>query len=190
MPTPDVRRLTEAKALAALAHPTRSRLLDSLTVDGPGTASDLAERIGQAVGSISHHMKVLADAGLVQEAAELARDRRERWWRITPGRVSWSRTDVAQDLASTRTAVAAEKFVLAQQTERAYEWLEVAQSADEWEAAAFAAQGWLRLTPDELRQVNQELLDVVDRWRHRDVPADDRERESVFLFARGFPAQP
>ncbi|MFD2795423.1 ArsR/SmtB family transcription factor [Promicromonospora vindobonensis] len=190
MPTDDVRKLTEAKALAALAHPTRSRLLDILTVDGPGTASALAERTEQAVGSISHHMKVLADAGLVQEAPELARDRRERWWRITPGRVSWSRTQVAHDLASARTAVAAEKFVLATQVERASEWLEVAQNVDEWDEAAFATQGWLHLTSDELRQVNQEVLDIIDRWRHRDVPDDGRERETIFLFARGFPAQP
>lgn len=190
MPTDDVRRLTEATALAALAHPTRSRLLDSLTVDGPGTASALAERVQQAVGSVSHHMKVLAGAGLVQEAPELARDKRERWWRITPGRVSWSRTEVEQDLASTRAAVAAEQFVLAKQVERAREWLASAQDDDEWESVAFATQGWLRLTPDELRQVNQEVLDILDRWKHREVPDDGREREPVFLFARGFPAQP
>jgi DNA-binding transcriptional ArsR family regulator len=76
------RTVTEAKALAALAHPYRARLMDALKVDGPSTATELARRTGQAVGSASHHLKVLHDAGLVAEAPELARDRRERWWRL------------------------------------------------------------------------------------------------------------
>lgn len=48
-------------------------MLDALTVDGPSTASMLAKRTGQAVGNASHHLKVLAGAGLVEEAPELAK---------------------------------------------------------------------------------------------------------------------
>ena len=81
-PRPGVRVVTEAKALSAMANPFRSRMMDALKVDGPSTASMLAQRTGQAVGSASHHLKVLAEAGLVEEAPDLARDRRERWWRL------------------------------------------------------------------------------------------------------------
>ncbi len=45
--------------LAAMTHPLRRRLLTLLKVDGPAMASTLAERTGQAVGNISHHLRVL-----------------------------------------------------------------------------------------------------------------------------------
>ena len=86
MTRPEVRTLRDAAPLAALAHPFRSRIMDALKVDGPSTASMLAARTGQAVGNASHHLKVLAAAGLVEEAPELARDRRERWWRLVERR--------------------------------------------------------------------------------------------------------
>jgi hypothetical protein len=35
MSRPEIRKLTEAKALAALAHPFRARIMDALKVDGP-----------------------------------------------------------------------------------------------------------------------------------------------------------
>jgi hypothetical protein len=34
------------------------------------------------------------------------------------------------------------------------------------------------------------MVDVLMRWSQREVPDDGVERESVFVFARGFPAQP
>ena len=48
----------------------------------PSTVGMLAERTDQAAANVSHHLKVLAAADLVTEAPELARDRRERWWRL------------------------------------------------------------------------------------------------------------
>ena len=92
-----VKTITDAKALAAMANPFRSRILDALAVDGPSTASVLAQRTGQATGSASHHLKVLAAADLVVEAPELARDRRERWWRLVAPGTRWSRAEFATD---------------------------------------------------------------------------------------------
>jgi DNA-binding transcriptional ArsR family regulator len=73
----DVRQITDTRVLAAMAHPLRRRLLSLLKLDGPSTASVLAQRTGQAVGNISHHLHTLAAADLIEEAPELARDRRE-----------------------------------------------------------------------------------------------------------------
>src|SRR5918998_5171440 len=78
----EVREITDARVLAVLAHPLRRRLMDVLRVHGPPTASMLAERTDQNVGNVSHHIRALADVGLVEEAPELAKDRRERWWRF------------------------------------------------------------------------------------------------------------
>jgi DNA-binding transcriptional ArsR family regulator len=187
---PGIRTVTDAKALSAMASPFRSRMMDALTVDGPSTASHLAQRTGQAVGSASHHLKVLAEAGLVEEAPELARDRRERWWRLVDAGTRWSRADFADDTAAVTAAYAAEALALQRQFARVQEWNANAATTPEWDDAAFATQNWLRLTPDELREVAEELIDVLQRWSRRDVPDDGQDRESVLVFARGFPAQP
>ena len=185
-----VRTITEAKALAAMAHPFRSRILDALKVDGPSTASMLATRTGQAVGSASHHLKVLAQARLVEEAPELARDRRERWWRLSSPGTRWSRAEFADDPQAVSAALAAENLALVRQFERAREWLDNQEAAGDWLDAAFAMQHWLRLSQDELRELNRELLDVLQRWSQRPTPDDGAEREPVLMYARAFPAQP
>jgi len=185
-----VRRITEAKALSAMANPFRARMMDALKVDGPSTASGLAQRTGQAVGSASHHLKVLAEAGLVEEAPELARDRRERWWRLVDPGTRWSRADFADDTAAVTAAYAAEALALQRQFERTQEWNANAASVPEWDDAAFATQQWLRLTPEELHEVSAEVVDVLMRWSRREVPDDGQDREPVFVFTRGFPAQP
>jgi len=173
-----------------MASPFRSRMLDALAVDGPSTASTLALRTGQAVGSVSHHLKVLDEAGLVVEAPELARDRRERWWRlVTPG-IRWSRAEFATDAGAVTAALAAESLEMQRQFERAQEWLANAEAADEWDDAAFASQTWLKLSPAELTELSTELIALTQRWRHRSIPDDGIERETVFVMARGFPAQP
>jgi DNA-binding transcriptional ArsR family regulator len=189
-PRPGVRTISDAKALAALANPFRSRLMDALHLDGPSTASALARRTGQAVGSVSHHLKVLAEAGLVEEVPELAKDRRERWWRLVSSGFRWSRAEFADDPSAVAAALSAESIGLRQQFERARDWLDNYEAAGDWGDAAFATQYWLTLTPDELRELSEELLGLLHRWKLRATPDDGQDRESILLFARGFPAQP
>jgi DNA-binding transcriptional ArsR family regulator len=189
-PRPGIRTISDAQALSAMANPFRGRLLDALHLDGPSTASALARRTGQAVGSVSHHLKVLSEAGLVEEVPELAKDRRERWWRLVSSGFRWSRAEFADDPAAVAAALSAESVGLRRQFGRARDWLDNAEAAGVWDDAAFATQNWLTLTPDELRALSEEILDVLQRWRTRPTPEDDEERESVYVFARGFPAQP
>jgi DNA-binding transcriptional ArsR family regulator len=188
--TSGIRTITEPEVLAVLANPVRVRLMDVLRVDGPTTASRLAERVGVAVGSVSHHMKVLAGVGIVREVPELAKDRRERWWTLIDEGWQWSRSDMADGPAKEAIAIAAESLVLSRQTGLAREWLDRADDRPGWEQSAFATQLWLRLSQAELAQLGDEVNELFRRWRRREVPDDDAERESVFVFARGFPARP
>ncbi|WP_370616943.1 ArsR/SmtB family transcription factor [Mumia sp. Pv 4-285] len=184
------RTITDAKALSALANPFRARMLDALTVDGPSTASALAQRTGQAVGSASHHLKVLHEAGLVEEAPELARDRRERWWRKVSSSIRWSRAEFATDSAAVDAAKAAESMELNRQYDAARDWLGNSETAGDWDDAAFAAQTWLHVSPAEMRELSEEIVELLTRWHRREVPDDGVDRETVLVFARGFPHQP
>ncbi|WP_456283895.1 ArsR/SmtB family transcription factor [Microbacterium sp. JZ101] len=64
-----------ARVFKALADPTRVRLL-SLIASADGAEAcicDLTEPVGLSQGTVSHHMKLLAEAGLV------TRDQRGKW---------------------------------------------------------------------------------------------------------------
>jgi len=186
-----VRDLSDAKTLATLANPHRSRIIDILAVAGPSTASVIAQRMDLAIGSVSHHLKVLAEVDLVSEAPELARDRRERWWRLSAPSTRWSRTEFADDASAVSAAVAAESLALQRQFERARDWLARSQEPAESDRGAFANQSWLQLSPEETTEFMTGLVAYVQDWRHRTEHAEDGvERHSVFFFARGFPAEP
>lgn len=187
---PGVRTLTDAKALAALANDSRSRIMDALKVDGPSTASGVAQRVGLAVGSASHHLKVLHEAHLVTEAPELAKDRRERWWRLANQGTRWSSADLVEDPIAQDAGRHAAALQLSRQVDKARRWMVESETVPEWEEAAFATQNWLRVTPDELSEVAEEIISVLQRWGTREVPDDGAGREPVLVFARGFPSQP
>ncbi|MEU4536029.1 winged helix-turn-helix domain-containing protein [Streptosporangium sp. NPDC023825] len=181
------REVRDSKVLAAMSHPLRRRLLDILRVDGPATASMLAGATGQAVGNISHHLKVLAAGDLVEEVPELARDRRERWWRKTPAMLAWSPSDFPDD----PVAMAAESLVLDRQTALARQWFAERDGYPEpWRRAAFTTDHWARLSVAELAELEERILDLLTSLSDREVPDDGQERKPVFLTVRAVPGRP
>ena len=74
-----------AQSFAALADPIRLRLLSFVASAGPAEvcACDLVEPSGRSQPTVSHHMKVLVDAGLVE------REKRGLWvwYRAVPSRL-------------------------------------------------------------------------------------------------------
>jgi len=187
--TDETRRITDSRTLAALTHPVRRRLLDVLKVDGPATASMLAERTGQAVGNVSHHLHTLAACDLVAEAPELARDRRERWWRLAVRATRWESKDFGGDAASEAIELAASSHGLDRQVGFVRAYL-AAGDHDAWPTGPFSTDTWLRVTDAELAEFAAEVIDLYRRWGDRELPDDGQERHPVFAFARAVPAQP
>lgn len=64
-----------ARVFKALGDPTRVRLLSLIAAGAGGEACicDLTEPVGLSQGTVSHHMKLLTDAGLV------TREQRGKW---------------------------------------------------------------------------------------------------------------
>ncbi|WP_207939174.1 ArsR/SmtB family transcription factor [Actinomadura darangshiensis] len=186
----DDSKVTDSRVLAAMAHPLRRRLMDALKVYGPATASALADRTDQAVANISHHLKVLGAAGLIAEAPELARDRRERWWRLVAPELRWVTGDFDDDPARQAVANAAVSLNLDRQVSLVRAWHAVREERPAWNGAAFSVDKWLHLTPAELGELEEEILAVLDRWEQRTLSGDGQAREPVFLFAHGVPARP
>ncbi|GGD86545.1 hypothetical protein GCM10007269_31790 [Microbacterium murale] len=64
-----------SRVFKALGDPTRVRLLSLIAAGEGGEACicDLTEPVGLSQGTVSHHMKLLTDAGLV------TREQRGKW---------------------------------------------------------------------------------------------------------------
>src|SRR5215212_2440291 len=54
-----------ARVFAALAEPNRLRLVEILAAEEELCGTDLAKRAGISIALLSHHWKILTDAGLV-----------------------------------------------------------------------------------------------------------------------------
>lgn len=184
-----MRRLDDVRALAALGHPDRVRLMDALAVHGPSSTTALAQALGLATGSVSHHLKTLENVGLVSPAPEAAVDRRERRWKLVTRGMRWSAAQFRDQPAGEAAALSAEGTFLARQHEKARAFVEHGEAP--WDEAAFSGHVWLRLTPDELTEFGQELDALLLRWRRREIPNDGADdRRTVLAFARAFPTEP
>jgi ArsR family transcriptional regulator, arsenate/arsenite/antimonite-responsive transcriptional repressor len=80
-----------AQVFAALADPVRLRILSLVAEAGEVCSCNLLEPLGRSQPTISHHTKVLADAGLI------VGEKRGRWvwWTIVPDRVDSVRAALA-----------------------------------------------------------------------------------------------
>src|SRR5580693_3114647 len=77
----EIRKVTDAQTLRALAHPVRIALIEALTLRGAMTATEVGELIGESPTTCSFHLRQLAKYGFVEEAG--GGKGRARPWRIT-----------------------------------------------------------------------------------------------------------
>ena len=156
------RRRIDARSLRGLAHPLRMNILELLTLDGPATATGLAARVGENTGTVSWHLRHLAEHGFIEE--ETARGtKRERWWRVVEDRKTLESAEFRDD-PDTRGALSVYLHELVQQQfSRVNRFVTETWDGD-WEGVG-TISSWqdLRMTPEQLRALNAELLAVVER---------------------------
>ena len=82
-----------ARSFAALSDPARLRILSLLASAAAGEvcACDLVQPVGRSQPTVSHHLKVLSEAGLI------VGDKRGRWvwYRAVPERLAQLRSALA-----------------------------------------------------------------------------------------------
>jgi ArsR family transcriptional regulator len=81
-----------AEVFAALGDPVRLRLLSIVASGGEVCSCNLEEPLGKSQPTISHHTKVLAEAGLITG------EKRGRWmwWRVVPEQLDAVRDALAK----------------------------------------------------------------------------------------------
>lgn len=190
------RQITDPEVLKALTQPLRRRLYRLLGQFGPATAGMLAKRTDHDPGQVAYHLRELARHGFVEEAPELARDRRERWWRAAPDDWGWSSLDFTEPegRAAAETLMAQ---MLAESVERLRAFNQIRDVwPQEWQRSSVINHSQLWLTAEELRGLTAELTEVIRRHsepgklaRESTVQPED-SRESVHLAFYAFPERP
>ncbi|WP_426311148.1 ArsR/SmtB family transcription factor [Cellulosimicrobium sp. E-16] len=150
-------RVQDPAALRAIAHPLRQRILIELAVLGHARAADLAQATGEPANSVSFHLRVLAKAGMIVEAPEHARDRRDRVWKnvaqsyaVEPGT-----PDAVRHVVRPALAWAEETFRRGSET-----------GAREDRILALST---LVLTAEQAATMSHEIAELLERWTARSL---------------------
>jgi predicted ArsR family transcriptional regulator len=173
--------ITDPKALRALAHPLRWKLLELITREGKATATRCAEEVGESVANCSYHLNTLAKYGFVEHAE--GGQGREKPWQVIEKSQSWS--DLGLDHEGALAAQAATSAFLDFQLNQIRErFLAAHLEPDEWREAIGANNTNEWLTPAELTEIREDIRKIMARFRDRLDNPDARppDARSVNLF--------
>ena len=137
-------RIGDAKVWHALRKPERMRLFEAVRSSGGCSAQQLAARVGMSSPLTHYHLKLLAAAGLLQNA----KGKRYRG----KGGVFTAATQTIQIAVDPTDATQARRARLLMQA-----WFELSQEATQIATGTHDWQRWERLTKAECRQIDAHM---------------------------------
>jgi predicted ArsR family transcriptional regulator len=176
LPLTEPRRLTDPRAMRAVAHPVRIALLEVLGTEGPLTATQAGEHIGESPTTCSFHLRQLAKYGFIEEVEGIAG--RQRPWRLIHTGLSFS--DVSDDPETRLAATALSRVLHAFYLDRLKEGLALRRDTPtEWQKATGASEFLLYVTVDELRALDEQVEALVKPFAERIGNPKARPRGAV-----------
>jgi DNA-binding transcriptional ArsR family regulator len=158
------KRVTDPRAIRALAHPVRMALLELLAHAGTLTATQASEALGESPANCAFHLRTLAKYGFVEEAGGGR-------GRVRPWRRTHSALDFPDPGDDPRLAGPAEELsgLLADAVlNRAGQALARRASwPADWQRALPQAEHLSYLTPAEARRLAADLAEVLARHDDR-----------------------
>ena len=179
-------QLTDPRALRAVAHPTRLNLLSVLRRDGPLTATQAGDRIGESPAGCSFHLRQLAKWGLVEEAG--GGRGRARPWRATAVGHEWAArgpSGEAEEASDLLTRVVVERWF-----DESLNWVERRRDqSEEWSEAAILGDRMVYMTTGELEELNRRIGKMLEPFARRvtDHAARPADARAVTFIQLGFP---
>ncbi|CAD5137579.1 MULTISPECIES: ArsR/SmtB family transcription factor [Actinomycetes] len=148
--------------LKAYSHPLRRQILRLIARRGFLRAADIAGELDVPANSASFHLRVLAEAGLIEEAPEQARDRRDRVWTGRKGALNVGGPEnPVPDEALGGAVVAALAEDHQDLVRRVMAWTPEYVSGRTAEVHASFVQRTIRLTEAEFDDVMHNINDVL-----------------------------
>lgn len=178
-----MRRVSDPKELRALAHPVRFALLD-LLAEGPLTASQCGERLGETPANCSYHLRQLAKFGHVHRVE--GGHGRERYWASRDEGITIADDGPGGEAAARAVGNAVDEYRMA--AWRAFVDRR-SHEPEPWRKAALSTDLVTWLTSEELAMLTQGIYDLFAPYTGRDADPDARpdEARAVRFFAYAFP---
>jgi DNA-binding transcriptional ArsR family regulator len=149
--------LTDPRAIRALAHPARQRIIDELYSGRVLTATECAELAGLTPSATSYHLRALERWGII-ERAEGSTDGRERPWQAPA-------TSLVISSQSTGAGRLASQAMMRSNIDRVMEQFEELPGDDPWDGVSTMNRSRLWLTKAETEQLDKDLMEVFNRYR-------------------------
>ena len=164
LPNLEPRKLTDPRAMRAVAHPVRIALLEVLGTEGPLTATQAGELIGESPTTCSFHLRQLAKYGFIEEVAGVAG--RKRPWRLVHTGLTFS--DVSEDPETRLAATALTRVLHSFYLDRLKEGLALRRDTPtEWQKATGASEFLLYVTVEELHELDEQMNALVKPFVER-----------------------
>jgi DNA-binding transcriptional ArsR family regulator len=154
---------SDPRKLRALAHPVRLDLLYLLHREGPLTASRAAELLGLTPKACSYHLNLLGKYGVVEETGE--GKGRARPWRVATADLTYvHRPDEQPETTHAEDAFA--RTMLARDVRQIESFIDQRRWLPQrWRNVSAMSSNPLRLTPDQLGALRDELMEVLGRYQ-------------------------
>jgi DNA-binding transcriptional ArsR family regulator len=167
-PRDSFRRLQDARSLRALAHPLRIALLEALAVDGPLTATEASELVGESPTTCSFHLRQLARYGFVEEA-DRGPGRRRPWRLVAVANVIPREAENAEATVEAEVLGGIFRRRLVEHVER---WQATKPTyPPNWQSLAETNQYLLFVTAEELDDLQRRLHVLLGAYMPRLDPA-------------------
>jgi predicted ArsR family transcriptional regulator len=179
-------QLTDPRALRAVAHPTRLKLISLLRRLGPLTATQAGERIGESPAGCSFHLRSLAKWGLVEEAG--GGRGRERPWQATANGTEWAAHGPSEEVDEAGDLLT--RVVVGRWFEEALNWVDRRhEETREWSEAAALGDQMISVTPAELEDLERRIGDLLQPYMNRvgDPDSQPDGARTVVYVQLGFP---
>jgi DNA-binding transcriptional ArsR family regulator len=170
----DPRHIRKASELKALAHPLRMDIIEQLGLNGPMTASELGDALGESPANCSWHLRKLAEHAFVEETYD--GQGRRRPWKLVKLGMTWGTPAEGEDSSAFLAAAHALEDSLLDRETRRYRGNQVVDPR--WGDLGMS-ENVLLLTEDEARAFKADLGELIMRHRGRltgdeVAPADAR----------------
>ncbi len=160
----DRRHITDPKALRALAHPLRWKLIEFIGREGTATATQCAQETGESVANCSYHLNLLAKYDYVEQAE--GGQGREKPWRLVYQGQSISDVGVDEETAlaaqAASTAFLDHAFTLIRERTLASHLL-----PEDWRALLGTNTSTDYMTLAETEELIEAVRAISDRYKER-----------------------
>lgn len=175
-------RINDLDQVKALAHPLRLRIIETLAASEPMTTKQVAESLGEKPTRLYHHVKLLEKAGLI---------------RITHTRQNRGTTEKYYEAIARQFRASADLFsdeipddqknalrpmirtVFDNTTSELLRLVDADQSGVLLEDAGLLSYIEMRLTQEQIDEVQQRLKDILDYLQSLEDPESEADKEGL-----------